>query len=309
LRNIRTSLEQILIRRYGVQFYYGHREIIFNEAGLEADNLLIGILQHGIGPTFTLHSDWPTPRHFDLQRTPLWVFSKTNETDLRNLGVKNVKAIGSPWLYQLKNAVKKDSESKNASRDYCLVFPSHTHFMYIEKTTIEEISIRIKFWKKLAKNDRIIICLYWVDFLDQRWQKAARLEDVELTCVGVGATDPIWSKSPSRLEYYSNLHKLIEGSIYCIFEGFTSAIFYASSLKKPFGIFSTDFEERKIEANAGFSKEHSWLLFNARANLKDINANEAFSEKSMDLLGYDQIRSKDELLMILEWKQMKILSI
>ena len=308
MRQTRAKLEQSLIRRFGIQFNYGHREIILKAAELSENTLLMGIVQHGVGPTFTLYSDWPTPRFNTLNRTPLWVYSKENEVELRNLGVKDVKAIGSPWLY----SINQNSHSllpKTSKGEYCLVFPSHTNFAYLEITSEEGIVSRIESWKKIAKNDKIMICLYWVEFLDQRWHRAAELADVKLTCVGIGATDPLWSKSESRLDFYKNLYSLLLNASYCLFEGFTSAIFYASSLGVPFGIFATGFEDRKIAASSQFAQERTWLLANAGSYFDKITNDKIFTEKSLALLGIDQLRSPDELKSILEWRVLNSLSV
>lgn len=307
MRKTRDKLEQSLIRRFGIQFYYGHREIILKAAGLPDNNLLLGIVQHGVGPTFTLHSDWPTPRFINLKRTPLWVYSKENEVELRNLGVRDVKAIGSPWLYSI-NQNNHGLLPNSSKGEYCLVFPSHTNFAYLEITSIEDIVSRIKKWKKITRNDNLMICLYWVEFLDQRWHRAAELEGVKLTCVGVGATDPLWSKSEIRIDFYKNLYSLLINSSYCVFEGFTSAIFYASSLEIPFGVFATEFEDRKIAASSLFSQERNWLLANAGSHFNRITTEKIFTEKSLLLLGIDQLRSPEELKSILEWRVLKSLS-
>ncbi len=311
MRQTKVKFEQSLIRKFGIQFYYGHREIILKAAGLQENSLLLGIVQHGVGPTFTLYSDWPTPRLNSLRRTPLWVYSKENENELRNLGVRNVKAIGSPWLYSInQNTHRLSSLLPNSSKgEYCLVFPSHTNFAYLEITSQEAIVSRIKSWKKIAKNDKMVICLYWVEFLDQRWHKAAELEDVKLTCVGLSATDPLWSKSESRIDFYKNLHSLLNNASYCIFEGFTSAIFYASSLEIPFGIFATEFEERKIADSSQFSQERTWLLASAASHFNEITTEKIFTEISLSLLGIDQLQNPEELKSILEWRVLKTLSV
>lgn len=310
MRQTKVKFEQSLIRKFGIQFYYGHREIILKAAGLQENSLLLGIVQHGVGPTFTLYSDWPTPRFNSLRRTPLWVYSKENENELRNLGVRNVKAIGSPWLYSInQNTHRLSSLLPNSSKgEYCLVFPSHTNFAYLEITSQEAIVSRIKSWKKIAKNDKMVICLYWVEFLDQRWHKAAELEDVKLTCVGLSATDPLWSKSESRIDFYKNLYSLLNNASYCIFEGFTSAIFYASSLEIPFGIFATEFEERKIADSSQFSQERTWLLASAASHFNHITTEKIFTEISLSLLGIDQLQNPEGLKSILEWRVLKTLS-
>ena len=174
----------------------------------------------------------------------------------------------------------------------------------MEKNNENEIISKIKSWKKIAKCE-LVICLHWIDFLDQRWHKAASVEDVQLICVGVGSTDPVWSKSSSRIDFYNNLHSLIKHASFCIFEGYTSAIFYTASLQIPFGIFSTDFEKRKIKSSSFFSDEHNWLKSNAEKHMKNITIDQNFSEVSMELLGLDQLQSPDALTSLLKWRTLR----
>lgn len=56
-----------LIRKFDIQFVYGHREILLKYSNLDLTSLLTGIIQHGVGPVFTLSSDWPTPKLIFLE--------------------------------------------------------------------------------------------------------------------------------------------------------------------------------------------------------------------------------------------------
>lgn len=298
---LRKATENAVLSRFKMQFAYGHREILLKAADLTLDSVLLGIVQHGVGPSFVQYSDWPTPKGFNLSRSPLWVYSKTNEFELRNLGVKDVRAIGSPWLYSKK---MEESKGHYIQKKYCLVFASHTRFNFSLTTELDEILDKIKFWKTIAGNDELAICLYWVDFLDENWKLAAKIEGVELLCAGIDFTDPVWSLSPVRLDFYSNLNRIIQSAHYCIFEGFTSAIFYAASQDVPFGVFRSKFEDKKILSSQFFSKEHQWLRRYARRNFENICENHNFTDVSNELLGIEDLLTSEELRNELLWMKM-----
>ncbi len=298
--------DSALIRRFGMQFAYGHREIYLKESELPSDSLLMGIVQHGVGPAFVQDCDWPTPRDFSLKRTPLWVYSKLNIKDLLDYGVKDVRAIGSPWCYALKQF---NLNSTKPQKEYCLAFASHTRFDILEPSTTFELIKKIRIWKKLADGQKLVICLYWIDFLDKNWQEAARAEDVEIVCAGIDLTDPKWSLSPARTEFYKNLHSILSLAEFCIFEGFTSAIFYAASLDIPFGIFVSDFEAKRIVARSSdFSPPSMWLKKHARKNLNNFHTGSEFKNLAMDLLGFENLLSKDQLQSSLEWVRLNLIA-
>ncbi len=305
LSRVVHARDTALVRRFGMQFAYGNREIYLKESELPLDSLFLGIVQHGVGPAFVQDHDWPTPRDFSLKRTPLWVYSRLNVSDLRNSGVKDVRAIGSPWCYAFKQF---NFSSTKIQKEYCLAFASHTRFDVLEPSSTLELIEKIRFWKKLAGGQRLAICLYWVDFLDKNWQKAARVEDVELLCAGVDLTDPTWSLSPARTEFYKNLHSILKSAEFCIFEGFTSAIFYAASLDIPFGIFISDFESKRILARSSdFSPPSIWLEKYARKNLNNFHTGSEFKNLAMDLLGFENLLSKDQLQSSLEWIRLTLI--
>lgn len=300
---ISKAIDGVALSRFKMQFAYGHREILLKAADLTLDSILLGIVQHGVGPSFVQYSDWPTPRGFNLRRSPLWVYSKTNELELRKVGVKDVRTIGSPWLYSRKLEVSKDFIIQ---KKYCLVFASHTRFNLSLLTEFEEILNKVKFWKSIAGKDTLAICLYWVDFLDENWKAAARIEGVELLCAGIDFTDPVWSTSPVRTDFYKNLNQIIQKAHYCIFEGFTSAIFYVASEGIPFGVFNSKFENNKILDSQFFSQEHRWLRQHAGQNFENIRENRLFAEISNDLLGVDNLLSSTELQNELVWMNMDL---
>ena len=212
------------IELFKTQFAYGHREILLDYMGLDHSHLFLGILQHGFAATF---EPWEanTPRTKKVfQRCPLWVFSEERAQGLKSLGHSNVSAIGAPWLYLPES--KSDCLRQSLTERF-IVFPNHTDLRILPPSEAE-IRAKVKFWKNLAGNNPLTICLYWSDFLEQSWRKVSEQEDVLITLAGLGGLDPAWLPHSSRLNYLHNLRQLLSIHTHAIFETFTSAIFYAA---------------------------------------------------------------------------------
>ena len=289
-KNIRSDS---LIRNFSTQFAYGHREILLDYAGLDQSLLLTGILQHGVGPAFTLYSDWPTPRVKFIIRTPLWVYSNVAARELASVGAKRVQAIGSPWLYAKQ--LELIAVPQNLPKTSYLVFARHFSDALLDDISPEGIRAKIRFWKSISGSEELVICLYYIEFTNYVWQTIARQEGVVLKCAGVGATSPAWSQSRSRIDYYKNLSEIISLSTHCIFESFSSAMFYANDLGKHVGIFKTDTESRVVNEHPLFQKEFVWLLKNLPGIFNTCENSTTLNEITHEQLGYDDILSPQEL--------------
>jgi len=297
----RHSGTELLIRKFGTQFAYGHREILFKYAGISSSAVLIGILQHGVGPTFTLSSDWPTPRNKMLSRTPLWLYSRESANEIRNLGVKNVKAIGSPWLYS--KMLEREESLQIPKHSKYMVFPRHYADSFLADNNIVEIQEKIKFWRVIAGSSELEICLYWTEFMDKNWQEAARRENVILRCAGVPSSSPAWSQSISRVDFYKSLREIINSSTHCIFESFTSAIFYANDLGKQVGIFTPFTEKREVTRRKMFQDEHSWLSHNLPGIFETCELNSTLDSITQELLGYQDLLAPEDLKNTLKFRE------
>lgn len=305
--NMRTFVEKYkdvrsdsMIRRFSTQFAYGHREILLNYAKLDPSSLLTGIVQHGVGPAFTIFSDWPTPRVKFISRSPLWVYSQVAAKELASIGAKKVQAIGSPWLYAKKSDLLVMPREHQQSS--FLIFPRHFSDAILDDISPEGIRAKIRFWKSIAGSEELVICLYYIEFTNYVWQKIARQEGVVLKCAGVGATSPVWSQSGSRIDYYRNLSEIISSSTHCIFESLSSAMFYANDLGKNVGIFSTETESKVVNENLFFQKEFDWLLKNLPGIFNTCEASSTLNEITHELLGYEEILSPQNLSRALSYQ-------
>jgi hypothetical protein len=298
---IREFSKQQLIRKFSIQFAYGHREILLNYSKIDTSSLLIGVLQHGVGPSFTLYSDWPTPRNRTLERSNLWVYSKKAATELAAGGVKNVSAIGSPWLYS--KILHGYSASTTPPKTKFLVFPMHYSFSYLSKINPADILEKIQYWKLIAGSEELEICLYWSEFLNPVWQQVAREEGVNLVCAGIAQTAPQWSLADTRVNFYVNLRNIIDSATHCIFESFTSAIFYACDLGKRVGVFQTQSSLAEVNRAPAFQQENQWLFRNTPEIFNTCEDNSVLGAISYDLLGYDELLSPEILSNVLKYQR------
>ena len=289
-----------LTEKFQTQFAYGHREILLNYSKLNSASLLIGIVQHGVGPAFTLYSDWPTPRYRGLKRSNLWVYSKKAAAELASAGVKNVSAIGSPWLYS--KILNGYAVRENPPKTKFLIFPRHYNFSHLSKITPADILEKIQHWKSIAGSEELEICLYWIEFFDPAWQRIAREEDVTLVCAGIPQTTPFWSQADSRVNFYVNLRQIIDSATHCIFESFTSAIFYANDLGKNVGIFQTRSSLEEVNSTAIFLRENEWLIRNAPEIFNSCESSSSLDSMAHELLGYDELLSPEILASVLRFQ-------
>jgi hypothetical protein len=284
-----------------MQFVYGHREILLDFAKLDRTSLILGNIQHGVGPLFTLYSEYPTPRLRNLQRSPLWVYNQNLADGLKRMGLKKVHAIGSPWLYSKLQS--ESGQSTPTSKPKYVVFPRHYSFSYLSQVTASDIKEKIKSWRTIAGSDELEICLYWSEFIDLRWHQVAREEGVNLVCAGVSSTTPVWSQSSSRLHFYQNLRGIIDSSTHCIFESFTSAMFYANDLGKNVGLFDSISANLEREREKIFQEENRWLKSNIPGIFGTCEQNLILDSITHEFLGYDELLKPEVLAMKLSVKR------
>lgn len=282
------------IEMFKVQFAYGQREILTDYMGLDRSTLFLGVLQHGF--TFNdVPSDANTPRLKMLQRTPLWVYSEDRAKSLQELGFSNVSSIGAPWLYLPKTSISR--ESKIGVEQY-IVFPIHTSLSVAVSPSDEDIRKKIKYWKGIAGENALTICLYWSDFLEMSWRRIAQEEGVEVTLVGVGETDPVWSPHTTRVNFLTNLRDLLSQNTHAIFETFTSGMMYAISVGLSVGYFPqthTDYESQLHDHTVG----GQWMEENIPGVIGKFVSAKDLAKRNDRMLGVQSFRSPQELRNIL----------
>jgi hypothetical protein len=284
------------IEAFKVQFAYGQREILIDYAGLDKSALLMGILQHGLS-----YMDDPTeaatPRLRNFRRSPLWVYSERKAKFLSGYGHRNVRAIGAPWLY-LPPASK--SPTRQLIPERYIVFPIHTSLSINVSPDANEIRNKIKFWKSIAGDSQLTICLFWSDFLELSWRSVAESEGVMVTVVGVGETPPqYWSPHSARVDFLTNLRTILSQNSHAIFETFTSAMFYAISTGLKVGYFPQAQLEIEFQLHGQADR---WITENMSMVLGQFADPACFDELTNEMLGVESFRSPSELQELLSWE-------
>lgn len=278
------------IEKFRIQFAYGQREILLDYAGLDRSTLLTGILQHGFSTKLN-EAECITPRLRNFRRSPLWVYSAMREDALRELGHNNVKAIGAPWLYLPNDSIIPSAQVKV---DRTIVFPVHTSLSVDVSLSDSDIRRKIRYWKSISVGRPLTICLYWSDYLEEKWRRIAHDEGVVVTFVGLGEINPVWSPHSTRINFLSNLRSLIREHSHAIFETFTSGIFYTISEGLSVGYFpqsQTEYESRLEEQVEG----GRWISTNLPRIVGEFVEASTLSERNSEFLGVESLRSPDML--------------
>ena len=293
--------------KFSIQFAYGQREILLDYAGIDRSNILVGILQHGVSQG-GLTSDSPftennrAPRLNLLQRAPIWVFSENTKRHLKLNGIKNVEAIGAPWIYLPHNEVANDIALSRSNQPNYLVFPAHFDLRSKVDFTLEEVRSKVAYWRSLSGCNALTICLYWSEYLSSVWHQVCHEEGVNLVTAGIGSTIPLWSPHLSRVEFLYNLSRILQSNTHCIFERDSSSLYYAISLGLSVGYFPIT--RRLVYLND--CQTHELLLSKFPEILNDFIDAEVLKERNDVWLGQESFRGPAELQSILRYEQAPI---
>ncbi len=286
------------IEKFRVQFAYGQREILLDYAGLDRSTLLTGILQHGFSFNHN-EAECMTPRLRNFRRSPLWVYSAMREDALKELGHKNVKAIGAPWLYLPRASIIPTGQARV---ERIIVFPIHTSLSVSVSLSDSDIRRKIRYWKSISAGHPLTICLYWSDYLEWTWRRIADDEGVVVTFVGLGEINPVWSPHSTRIDFLKNLRSLIRGHSHAIFETFTSGMIYAISEGLSVGYFpqsQTEYESRLEEQVEG----GRWMSTNIPGVVGEFVEAGTLSERNSEFLGVESFYSPDKLKELLLYEE------
>ena len=218
------------IKKIQAQFAYGHREILLDYFSLPRNSVVIGVLQHGAGTAEMLLPDSKTPR-MGISKIPHLVWSKAVAKELRACGDRRAISIGSPWAYLLASQ-KTPYQIVAENKSSIIYFPTHHSLSVDRNVNNREFRLRLLSLKQQFPTERLIVCLYYSEFLIRELHVVAEEEGVELVCPGIGGWDKPWTPHPARVNFLRNLFSIFSEAESVIFESFTTGIFYAASLNK-----------------------------------------------------------------------------
>jgi len=285
---------------------YGAREILIDYLGISLDHILIGVLQHGEGPSFTHKANWPTPR-YNFRRSALLVANKETKEFFSNKGIPNCRAIGSIWCYldnsQLSSAILYTKDVEKRKPGGILFIPRH--WGWFENRLLDNNraylvnSKRESHFRSLFESlrhrypqENISCCVYWTELIDMNWSKLADQFGINIVTAGVSITSPPWAMAEARIRFLYRLYALIASHEVVIAETFSSAIFYALNLLKPVSIFDFGKDFNLVDNQ----QEMHWLREFMPEIFLDLKIDSSLTERANNLLGFDSMLPPEDLL-------------
>lgn len=286
--------ESSFFKKFGIQFAYGHREILLNAMGESWSSAFSVVLQHGVyTPNSPIESRvaWP-PRKTLNSRYPFVCFSRFDEENVRKLGLDVTSAIGAPWLYLplLQQSARKDNLG---------FFPTHHNLNSVTPNSkLEQIRKRISLVQDRFPGMSITVFLYYSEFLMREWHEAAEMYGFSVFCAGLPNGTPSFSPNPSRIHYLLRLRDKIAEMELCAFESFSSALIYSGSIQKPAALIQTPETELRIRLDP---LESALLvdIFGSESS-KNVVDGQNLQDLSLRYLGKEEMKSPAQLKAILE---------
>lgn len=300
--NISLTPKNLLeIEKFSAQFAYGHREILLRYMGLPITTLLQGVLQHGVSAGPDLLKNARMPRVGLWRRSPFWVYSGTGEKYLRERGINNVHAIGSPWAYHWEMSEFHPNNVSVAPSEKYLIFPTHYSLSVHRPTSPSQIRQKIHFWKELASGHKITICLLWTEYLDSNWRQVCEDEGVALTFAGVSVTNPVWSPHVSRVGFLPAIMEMLKTHTHSIFECPTSAIFYALSMGLSVGLFPETQTYNWGSESPVHQEEVDWIRTEMPSMIGQFARADQLEGIWKEMLGFNAVLSPSDLREIITY--------
>jgi hypothetical protein len=271
---------------YSDNNWYAHRVILAEYCGIK-DTHAFASIQHGI-TTFWMPNELGRRK---LNLTPYLCWDKNTELHCHQNGIKNVTAIGAPFIYLHKLYSKKTNI--NLKKRNVILFPSHSSIS--EKRNFKYYNLLIEYIEKKYKPP-YTVCFYYKDlnktnkafFLRKNWL---------IVCNG----------NTQNKSFLKNLYKnLINHNIVLCTE-LQSTVFYSLFLEKKTSLIlkikENSFYKEFVSPKRDFDKER-YIKFMDRYNFLK---NKGFIDKKLGkklankVLGLNNIKSKNELKSYLGW--------
>lgn len=217
------------------QFAYGHREVILDHLGLPRSLIIYGQLQHGfvVDPEQLNLLSWRKRRR-DGRLHKLYLWSEETVNRLKKEGHKSVFSVASPWACVAHKAKRDETTVRQGSTLY---FPSHSFhgapFLH------ESLDFLMKRIQDSFNAREILVCLYWLDFINPTVRGAYESLGLETTCLGYrgsSAGDFPWVNIGGREKFLHMLLKTIQEADLVVFDEVSTAFWAACSLGKKVGL-------------------------------------------------------------------------
>lgn len=301
------------------QFRFGHREVLLDYLGIDYSNLICGFLQHGAHPDSNIGS-WPyqvLPRSFK-GNYPAFVWSHTAVTLARESGHNHVSAIGSPWLYLLRNkGLLLDNKSigfdKLRPNREILIVPAHgSGHSYANPNYSDLVST----WRTKVGDVEASVLLYYTEFCDPHIRRMWLNQGFKVECSGMawGAEHrTIWTYNGGRPTFLSSTLEILSRHKEVVCTSPTTLATYACSLGIPtsiqlvpdssntLGVVNEGKGVARLRKYKENLSEHSRNLLGPNYMERDIS--EEKINRALKYLGLESFKSPEELSQLLPLKE------
>lgn len=321
----RTKREQLL---YGEQFAYGHRETLLRYAGMDDNLVFKAIISHG--DNYPIYENHLQPIYDSGGEEVLQLRWRTDaEFNATLKGIKRVTSIGAIGIYELLNSGHSLSDLKLNLQNFAqmhtwnvslagqyeilsnagsiLYLPHHSWEGDVLTHEIPPDSILLKLDTK-----KVTVCLGALDFTSPSIRRYYAEKGWHVTCAGLRDSIILTSTCGGRVEFLSELLKLIENHDYIVADQITTALFYSAILGKRCGIladvsepkleWSSWRDDEKINAFTSLTRESYGWLWGDPVNRREME------EEITTLLGISSIKSQEffqnnvPTLSLADWK-------
>ena len=276
--------------------WWGHKFVLAKYCGLKIKPIF-GSIQHGV---YTLEEEleWNLKKKRNFKILPYFCYSKYFSEKCKKNKINNVISIGSPFLYLDKLKIQKKIKQRKGT----IVFPAHSGFKKTKKGLVykydkqKRMFDHINFIKNIEKHNSPPFTVSIIkDDLDDISNFYKR-KNWKIFSAG------------NRYDnlFLSNIHKMISQNSHAVFCEFTSALFYSMYMGLKVRIAVKSINSNKIVTyGKKIFKTDKRSFFKYQKKYPEIFSGHLTILKGKKIakerMGYDCLKSKDELKKILGW--------
>lgn len=313
LKRLDRSLSGPIVE-FSEQFLYGHREILIDYAGLEANAMIKGSIEHG----------WALDAGRGIRKLTggRYLYLSWSSARVARSGVSESTtiAIGAPFIYALEKVQSQINtflESHPIDSSRILFFPVHGNEFSQQNPESQIALFKEKYDPRIAT-----VSLYWVEYINPSVYNLYKQEGFKIVCsgfsgqmehTGLGYSARRLAGSPigGRPNFILNTIAMLATHSKIVFGGLGTGLFYAGYMRKDIEMLhkyltttfldmdselGTSFEAHPLEARyVNYVAEYMGCKFD------EIDYNSEDFHKLADLeLGKADMRSSGQLREVLK---------
>ena len=253
--------------------FYGHRAILAEYAGLTRPTPIRGMVQHG----WSLATGLPDRRR-RVERLPAFVWSERNVRRCADADHRNVTKIGAPFLYLRELADVPPSPAAPST----ILYPYHTS----EWDPLEGSHNNVIEAVKEREEGPVTACLYWLEFENTEIRRTYEDAGFRVICHGRRDDPGFLRRQFDELARHSRV----------ITNRTCTALFYGGAMGREIDVYGEVFAWVGGTQAAIDAQEQAFPDL-VRGDL----SNDDMLALSEQELGFDGLRSPDELRDLLGW--------